>query len=40
MDENKKFLTRLLESKHGSVNFDELKKRNKKLKKLAKLLEG
>jgi hypothetical protein len=40
MEENKKFLTRLLEAKVQSVNNDSLKQRNKELKKLHKILKG
>lgn len=40
MEENKKILDRLLNAKVVSVNEADLKKRNKKLKKLHQMLEG
>jgi tRNA G26 N,N-dimethylase Trm1 len=40
MEENKKILERLLQAKVISVNEKDLIKRDKKLKKLHKMLEG
>jgi hypothetical protein len=40
MEENKKILNRLLKAKVCSVNEADLKKRDKKLKKLHVMLEG